>query len=112
MDAGIDLSTMIAVGVFIQEFHFGMTGYPILGERTTEPIFGEVIHGTITIYAIMISKETGRLGITPTIGINQSTVSLHIITMEGRIVLLKPNLEQAIQEDFGFLARETQIRWA
>ena len=98
MDGGIDLSTMITVGVFIQEFHFGITRYPILGERTTEPIFGEVIRGTIIIYAIMISKETGGLGITPTIGINQSTVRLHIIMMEPPMVLLKRNLEQAIQE--------------
>jgi len=47
---------------------------------------------------MVISKETGGLGITPTIGINQSTVSLHIIMMEGRIVLLKRNLDQATQE--------------
>jgi hypothetical protein len=46
----------------------------------------------------MISKETGGLGITPTIGINQSTVRLHIIMMEPPMVLLKRNLEQAIQE--------------
>ena len=98
MDAGIDLSTMIAVGVFIQEFHFGITRYPILGERTTEPIFGEVIHGTIILYTIMISKETGGPGMTPTIGINQSTVRLHTITMERLTVLVRRNLEQAIQE--------------
>jgi hypothetical protein len=98
MEANIDLFTMIAVGVFIQEFHFGITRYPILGERTTEPIFGEVIHGTIILYTIMISKETGGPGMTPTIGINQSTVRLHTIMMERPIVLLRRNLEQAIQE--------------
>ena len=49
MDAGTDLSIMIVVGVFIQGFQFGITGYPMVGERTTEPIFGEVTHGIIII---------------------------------------------------------------
>ncbi len=74
MDAGIDLPTTIVVGLFIQEFPYGITGYRTVGERITEPIVGEAIHGTIIIYNIMISKETGGLGIAPTIGINQNTV--------------------------------------
>ena len=49
VDAGIDLPTMIAVGLFIQEFPFGITRYPMVGERTTEPIFGEVTRGIIII---------------------------------------------------------------
>ena len=49
MDAGIDLSIMIEVGVFFQGFHFGIAKYPILGGRTTEPICGAGIHGIITI---------------------------------------------------------------
>lgn len=98
MDAGIDLSIMIVVGVSIKGFHFGTTEYLMIGEKITEPIFGEVTPGIIIIFTMVISKETGGLGITPTIGINQSTVSLHIVMMEGRIVLLKRNLEQAIQE--------------
>ena len=98
MDAGIDLSIMIVAGVSIKGFHFGTTEYLVIGEKIIETISGEVIHGIIIIYIMVIFKETGEPGIIPTIGINQSTVSLRITVMEDCMVVGKENLEQALKE--------------
>jgi hypothetical protein len=81
MVAGIGLSTMIEVGVSMEEFQYGIMGYPVVGEMIIETISGEDIRGTIVIYITETSKETGELGTIPAIGINQSIVSLHITTM-------------------------------
>jgi hypothetical protein len=83
MDVGIDLFIMIQVGESMGEFQFGTGGYPIIGERIIETISGEAIHGTIIIYLIVTFKETGELGIMPTIGISQNIENSHTIMMEG-----------------------------
>ena len=83
MDIGIGLFIMIQVGAFMEEFHFGIAGYLIIGERITETIFGEDTHGIIIIYLIVIFKETGGPGIIPTTGISQNIENLHTIMMEG-----------------------------
>jgi hypothetical protein len=98
MDAGIGLSIMIVVGVSIKGFHFGTTEYLVIGEKITEAICGEVIHGITIIYIMVIFKETGEPGIIPTIGINQSTVSLRITMMEDCMVVGMGNLERALKE--------------
>jgi len=97
MDIGIDLSIMIQVGGAMEEFHFGMAGYLMIGGRITETISGEVIHGTIIIYLILIFKETGGPGIIPTIGISQNIENLRIIMMEGRMVLDKETFTKILR---------------
>jgi len=88
MDVGTDLSIMIEVGVSMEEFHFGIIEYHEIGEKITETIFGEVIHGITITYTIMTSKETGEAGIILTIGTNQSIENLHTVMMESRTVLV------------------------
>jgi hypothetical protein len=104
MGAGIDLSVMIQVGVSIKEFQFGITGYLVIGERTTETIFGGDIRGTIIISITVTSKETGELGIIPIIGIDRKIASLHITTMGDCITkdaigvaLIKDMIEVALK---------------
>jgi hypothetical protein len=98
MDAGIDLAIMIMAGVSIKGFHFGTREYLVIGEKIIETISGEVIHGIIILSIMVIFKETGEPGMIPTIGINQSTVSLRITMMEDCMVVGKENLEQVLKE--------------
>jgi len=98
MDAGIDLCIMIVVGVSIKGSHFGTREYLVAGEKITEAISGEVIHGIIILYIMLISKETGEPGMIPTIGVNQSTVSLRITMMGDRMVLGKGDPQQGLKE--------------
>ena len=98
MDAGIDLCIMIVVGVSIKGSHFGTREYLVAGEKITEAISGEVIHGIIILYIMLISKETGEPGMIPTIGVNQSTVSLRITMMGDRMVVGKADPQQALKE--------------
>jgi hypothetical protein len=97
MVAGIGLSIMTEVGVSMQEFQFGIMGYPVVGEMIIETIFGEVIHGTIMIYTIVIFKRTGGPGIIPTIGIDRSIENLHITTMGECMVVDKKLLKKVSQ---------------
>ena len=87
MGAGIDLFVTIWAGESMEEFHLGMPRYLMIGERITETIFGEVTHGTIIISARVIFKDTGELGIKPTIGIDRSIENLRTLMMENRIVV-------------------------
>ena len=104
MDIGIGLFIMIQVGASMEEFHFGIAGYLIIGERITETIFGEDTHGIIIIYLIVIFNKTGELGIIPTTGISQNIGSLHTIMMEGhmpsmdrrRVMLIKDMVRVAL----------------
>ena len=83
MDAGTDLFVMMQVGASMQEFRVGTAGYLMVGERTTDSIFGEATHGTIIIYITVIFIETGGPGIIPAIGIDRNIENLHITVMEG-----------------------------
>jgi len=98
MDAGIGLAIMIMAGVSIKGLHFGTREYLAIGEKIIETISGEVIHGIITLYIMVIFKETGEPGMIPAIGINQSTVSLRTTMMEDCMVVGKGNLGQALKE--------------
>ena len=89
MGVGIDLLVTIRAGESMEEFHLGMARYLMIGERITETIFGEVTHGTIIISARVICKDTGELGIKPTIGIDRSIENLRTLMMENRIVVGK-----------------------
>ena len=83
MDAGTDLFVMMQVGASMQEFRVGTAGYLMVGERTTDSIFGEATHGTIIIYITVIFIETGGPGIIPAIGIDRNIENLHITMMVG-----------------------------
>ena len=97
MDVGIGLSIMIQAGVSIEEFHPGTAEYLMIGERITETMFGEVIHGTITRYTIVIFKGTGGPGMRPAIGIDRSIENLHTPMMENRIAVDKETLTRVPQ---------------
>lgn len=107
MDAGTDRCIMTEVGLSMQEFQFGIEESPVTGERITEIMFGEAIHGTIILSLMLTFKETGEPGIIPTIGINQSIENLHTVMMEGRTVfvnmirhiLIKDMLEVTLRKE-------------
>ncbi|HUL23662.1 MAG TPA: hypothetical protein VLZ10_19560 [Thermodesulfobacteriota bacterium] len=72
----------------MEEFHFGIGGYLMIGGRITGTIFGEGIHGIIIISPMPIFRKIGGPGIRRTIGISRNIGNLHTIMTEGRTVFV------------------------
>jgi hypothetical protein len=110
MAIGIALSVMTQVGASTEEFRFGIGEYLVVGERTIETIYGQVIHGTTVLYIMVIFKETGGPGITPIIGIDQKIVSLRTPMMEDCMKVDKQSLKQALKESMEQVNKGVSIK--